>query len=155
MSTVTVEKQNSAMSNAFKAVAVLWVVWGVVHMFFGVATMAVDTSEGFANIAAGVESDALEADYHPAVGAILNQHGWNLLWFGIVTTIGGFMVWRASMTAVWVSAMVGGLADVGYLTFVDFGGHGTFAPGTLMTLIAGAACPLSVWIWNEQRSVAS
>ena len=137
--------------NALRMTAALWVLWGVVHAFFGAAIMATGASEGFAAIAAGVSPDAVRADYHPAVSAILNQHGWNLLWFGIVTTVGGVMIWRGSMTAIWVSAMVGGLADLGYLVFIDFGGYGTFVPGTLMTIIAGSAIVLGGWVWSAQR----
>ena len=61
------------------------------------------------------------------------------------------MIWRRNLTAVWVSAMVGGLADLGYLVFVDFGGYGTFVPGTLMTIIAGSAIVLGGWVWSAQR----
>jgi len=138
-------------TKVLRITAVLWVIWGVVHAFFGAAIMATGASEGFAAIAAGVSPDAVRADYHPAVSAILNQHGWNLLWFGIVTTVGGVMIWRGSMTAIWVSAMVGGLADLGYLVFIDFGGYGTFVPGTLMTIIAGSAILLGGWAWSAQR----
>lgn len=140
---------------ALKAAAILWVIWGLVHALFGVATLAVPASDGFAAIAAGVPAEEFAADYHSAVGAILNQHGWNLLWFGAVTTIGGALIWRQNMTAIWVSAMVGGLADLGYLTFLDFPGYGTFFPGTLMTLIAGSAIVLSFWVWLPRRGRAA
>jgi hypothetical protein len=117
--------------------------------------MATGASEGFAAIAAGVSPEAVSAAYHPAVSAILNQHGWNLLWFGIVTTVGGVMVWRRNLTAIWVSSIVGGLADLGYLTFVDIGGYGTFFPGTLMTLIAGSAILTGGWVWLAQRKTSA
>jgi len=146
---------SNAKINALRATAVLWVIWGVVHAFFGVAIMSMDASEGFAAIAAGVDPEAVRATYHPAVAAILNQHAWNLLWFGAVTTIGGVMIWRRNMTAIWVSAMVGGVADLGYLIFVDFGGFATFIPGTLMTLIAGSATVLGGWVWLTERDSAA
>ena len=143
---------NKAQTTSLKLSGLLWVLWGLVHAFFGVAIMLSDSSAGFAAIAAGVDAEVVKADYHPAVGAILNQHGWNLLWFGIVTTIGGVFIWRQNMTAIWVCAMVGGLADLGYLAFVDFGGYGTFFPGTVMTLIAGSAIALGGWVWIVQRN---
>jgi len=146
---------NNTQINALRATAILWVIWGVVHCFFGVAIMATGASEGFAAIAAGVSPEAVSAAYHPAVSAILNQHGWNLLWFGIVTTVGGVMVWRRNLTAIWVSSMVGGLADLGYLAFVDIGGYGTFFPGTLMTLIAGSAILTGGWVWLAQRKTSA
>jgi len=140
-------------ASVLKITSILWVVWGIVHAFFGVAVLSFDASDGFAAIAAGVDADAVGADYHPAVEAILNQHGWNLLWFGLVTTLGGIMIWKGSRTAIWVCAMVAGLADLGYLIFVDFGGYGTFVPGTLMTIIAGSAILLGGWILLSERRV--
>jgi len=137
-----------------KVTGVLWVFWGLVHAFFGVATMAVDASTGFAYIAAGVAPEALAGDYHPAIGNILNQHGWNLLWFGVATTIGGVLVWRRNTTAIWVSAMVGGLADLGYFVFLDIPGYATFFPGTTMTLVSGAATALGFWVWFAERNRA-
>ena len=142
---------NHKQVNALRVAAVLWVIWGVVHALFGVAIMATGASEAFAALAAGVSPEAVSADYHPAVSAILNQHGWNLLWFGIVTTVGGVMIWRRNLTAIWVSSMVGGLADLGYLTFVDIGGYGAFFPGTVMTIIAGSAILTGGWVWLAQR----
>jgi hypothetical protein len=136
---------------ALKVAGVLWVIWGLVHALFGVAIISMDASGGFAAIAAGVSPGALSADYHAAIEGILNQHAWNLLWFGVVTTIGGVMIWRRNMVAIWVTSMVGGLADLGYLIFVDFPGYATFFPGTLMTLIAGSAIVIGGWVWLAQR----
>ena len=61
------------------------------------------------------------------------------------------MIWRRNMVAIWVTSMVGGLADLGYLIFVDFPGYATFFPGTLMTLIAGSAIVIGGWVWLAQR----
>ena len=146
---------SSTHITALKITSVLWVIWGLVHAFFGLATLAVDASTGFAYIAAGVAPEELVAEYHPAVVNILNQHGWNLLWFGTVTTIGGVLVWRRNMTAIWVSAMVGGLADLGYLVFLDIPGYATFFPGTTMTLISGGATVLGFWVWLAHRKTAA
>lgn len=142
---------NNKQIMALKVAGVLWVIWGLVHALFGVAIISMDASGGFAAIAAGVSPGALSADYHPAIEGILNQHAWNLLWFGVVTTIGGVMIWRRNMVAIWVTSMVGGLADLGYLIFVDFPGYATFFPGTLMTLIAGSAIVIGGWVWLAQR----
>ena len=142
---------NNKQIMALKVAGVLWVIWGLVHALFGVVIISADASDGFAAIAAGVSPGALSADYHPAVEGILNQHAWNVLWFGVVTTVGGVMMWRRNMVAICVSSMVGGLADLGYLIFVDFPGYATFFPGTLMTLIAGSAIVLGGWVWLAQR----
>ncbi|MEO1026193.1 MAG: hypothetical protein AAFX07_11650 [Pseudomonadota bacterium] len=143
----------AAHKNALKAAAILWVIWGLVHLLAGVIVLSSDASGGFAAIADAVDPAALAADYHPAAGGILNQHGWNLGWFGIATVIGAVFIWRQSITAIWVTGMVGGLADLGYLLFVDFPGYVNFFPGTVMTIISGAAIVLSFWVWLSTRGV--
>ena len=142
---------SNSQNLALKVAAVLWVIWGLVHALAGIIVLSSDASGGFAAIADAVPSEELLAEYHPAVGGILNQHGWNLLWFGVATLIGAIFVWRANMTAIWVTGMVGGLADLGYLLFVDFGGFVHFVPGTLMTIVSGSAIVLSFWVWLSHR----
>lgn len=140
------------MSNlALKLSAILWVIWGFVHVLGGIITISVDTSSGFQGIAAAVEPSALLAQYHPAVGAILNQHGWNLLWAGSVTIVGAYFIWFKNATAIWVTAMVGGLFDIGYFVFIDLGGYGTFFPGTSMTIVSAAAILLSFYVWFADK----
>lgn len=134
-----------------KLAAALWVIWGLVHAFAGVMTMASDTATGFSNIADAVDPAAFVIGYPDAVGAVLNQHGWNLLWVGIVTVVGAVFIWRQNLTAVWVTAMVGGLLDVGYFVFLDLGGYARFFPGRLMTLISATAILLSGWVWLAHR----
>ncbi|MEM1116373.1 MAG: hypothetical protein AAGJ11_07695, partial [Bacteroidota bacterium] len=107
---------------------------------------------GFGNIADAVDPAVFVLDYPDAVGAVLNQHGWNLLWGGIVTIIGAVFIWRRNLTAIWVTAMVGGLLDVGYFLFLDLGGHVRFIPGTLMTLVSATAILLSGRVWLAYRS---
>ncbi|MEO1798262.1 MAG: hypothetical protein AAFR53_14815 [Pseudomonadota bacterium] len=143
-----------AKANALKAAAILWVIWGLVHAFAGVIVLTSDASGGFQAIADAVDPAALAADYHPAVGGILNQHGWNLGWFGVATIIGAVLIWRQNITAIWVTGMIGGLADLGYLLFVDFPGYVNFFPGTVMTFISASAIVLSFWVWLSQPKAA-
>ncbi|MEL6986072.1 MAG: hypothetical protein AAFO29_26825, partial [Actinomycetota bacterium] len=102
--------------------AVLWVIWGLVHMFAGLITMSRDATGSVQGIADGVESSTLEADYPDAAGAIINQHGFNLFWVGAVTLICAWFIWRRSSIAVFLAAIVGGLTDIGYFIFLDLGG---------------------------------
>lgn len=145
---------SSAETYSLKAASVLWVVWGLVHMLAGVLVLSADAANGFANIADAVDRAALAYDYHPAVGAILNQHAWNLLWGGTVTLICAVFIWRGSMTAIWLAALVGGLLDIGYFIFLDLGHHVNFVPGTLMTLFSASAIILSGWVWLKHRKSA-
>ena len=134
-----------------KIAAGLWVVWGLVHALAGAIVLSSDASGGLQAIADAVEPGLLEAEYHAAVGGILNQHGWNLGWFGLATIIGAAFIWRGNLTAIWVTGMVGGLADLGYLLFVDLPGFVNFFPGTVMTFISGSAILLSFWVWLTTR----
>ncbi len=137
--------------NLLKAAAVLWVIWGLVHLLAGVIVLSSDASGGFSAIADAIDPATLTYDYAPAVGGILNQHGWNLAWIGIVTAIGGVLIWRGSITSIWVTGMIGGLTDLGYLLFVDFPGYVNFVPGTVMTIVSGSAIILSFYVWLTER----
>lgn len=66
-----------------------------------------DAPGGFTAIADAIDPSTLAADYAPAVGGILNQHGWNLGWFGVATIIGAWFIWNGNMTAIWVTGMIG------------------------------------------------
>ncbi|MEM9989869.1 MAG: hypothetical protein AAF723_10160, partial [Pseudomonadota bacterium] len=68
----------SLTSLLLKISAGLWVVWGLVHMFAGVLTMASDTPTAIGNIADAVDRTTLAMTYPDAAGAIINQHGFNL-----------------------------------------------------------------------------
>jgi len=146
---------NKSHALALKIAAVLWVIWGLVHTFAGMVVLFNDASGGFQAIADAVDPAALQSEYNAAVGGILNQHGWNLGWFGIATLIGSVLIWRQNMTAIWVTGMIGGLADLGYFLFVDLPGYVHFFPGTLMTLVSGSAILLSFWVWLSNRKAVS
>ncbi|MEO0548255.1 MAG: hypothetical protein AAF035_15105 [Pseudomonadota bacterium] len=128
-----------------KISAVLWVIWGLVHMFAGVMTISQDTAGAISGIADAVDPALLAGDYHPAVGAIINQHGFNLLWIGAFTVVGAVFIWRHSINAIFMTAIVGWVTDVGYFVFLDLGGFVNFVPGTVMTIISTAAVVLSFW----------
>jgi hypothetical protein len=138
-------------SNALKLAAVLWVIWGLVHALAGYIVLTSDATGAVQAIADGVPPSELVANYPDAAGGILNQHGWNLGWFGIATIIVAVFIWRENLTAIWVTGMVGGMADLGYLFFVDFPGYVNFVPGTVMTIISGSAVVLSFWVWIKNR----
>ncbi len=114
-----------------------------------------DATGGFQAIADAVDLASLQTDYHTAVGGVLSQHGWNLGWFGIATVIGAILIWRKNITTIWVAGMIGGLADIGYLLFVDFPDYVNFVPGTVMTFISASAVALSFWVWLSARRVTS
>jgi len=134
---------NASYGLLLKIAAVLWAVWGLVHMFAGVMTISQDAAGAVAGIADAVDPALIAHDYHPAVGAVLNQHGFNLLWIGAFTVVGGVYIWRQSVTAIFMTAIVGWVTDLGYFLFMDLGGFVNFVPGTVMTIISSAAVVLS------------
>ena len=134
-------------SHALKVAAILWIIWGLVHMFAGIMTIGQETSAAVAGIADAVGASELANDYHAAVGALINQHGFNLLWIGAFTVVGGVFIWRGSATAIFMTAIVGWVTDVGYFVFMDLGGFVHFVPGTVMTIVSSAAVALSLWAY--------
>lgn len=139
----------------FKVAAILWIIWGLVHIFAGVITdyfiLSGDVSGAVAGIADDVDPSTLQMDYPAAAGAIIGQHGFNLLWIGAVTFISAFYIWKGNKNAVFLAAITGGLTDLGYFLFMDLGGFSKFMPGTVMTLICAAAIILSLYAYFKSK----
>lgn len=143
----------------FKISAVLWVIWGIVHVFAGVMTdsfiLSGDIPGAISGIADAIDPASVQMDYPPAAGAIIGQHGFNLLWIGLVTLISAFYVWKGDKNAIFLAAICGGLADLGYFLFIDLGGFSNFAPGTIMTIVSASAIILSFLAYFNTKDVAS
>ena len=139
-----------------KASSVLWIIWGIVHIFAGVMTMkgilTDDISASISGIADAVDANSLQMDYPKAAGAIIGQHGFNLFWIGIVTFISAFYVWNGNKNAIFLAAITGGLADLGYFLFMDLGGHVNFVPGTVMTIVSASAIIMSFYVHFTSNS---
>ena len=131
------------MNVLLKISAILWIIWGLVHILAGVMTMKFilsdDITGAVSGIADALDPATLKVAYPPAAGSIIGQHGFNLFWIGIVSTVSAFGVWKGNANAIFLAALVGGLADVGYFLFMDLGGHVNFVPGTVMTIVSATA----------------
>ena len=116
-------------------------------MFAGIMTdifiLSGNIQGAVAGIADAVDPATLAADYPPASGAVIGQHGFNLLWIGLVTFICAFYIWKGNKNAIFLAAICGGLADLGYFLFMDLGGYVHFMPGTFMTIVSSSAIILS------------
>lgn len=139
------------LSILFKIAAVLWIIWGLVHIFAGVITMYFintgDISAAIGGIADAIDPSSLQLDYPAAAGAIIGQHGFNLAWIGLTTLISAFFIWKGNKNAIFLAAITGGLADLGYFLYLDLGNHVHFVPGTVMTLISASAILLSFYAY--------
>ncbi|MEL7159216.1 MAG: hypothetical protein AAFN92_00550 [Bacteroidota bacterium] len=143
------------LSILFKTSAVLWAIWGIVHVFAGVMTVyfvtTQDISGAVSGIADGIDPVTVQMDYPAAAGAIIGQHGFNLLWVGLVTFLCAFYVWKGNKNAIFLAAITGGLTDLGYFIFIDLGGFNNFVPGTVMTIISAAAIALSFYAYSQRE----
>lgn len=138
-----------------KVITVLWVIWGLVHMLAGVLTIAQIAPGSIAGVADAVDPTVFHPTYHAATDALINQHGFNLLWIGAFTIVGGVYIWRRSAMWLLFTAVVGGLTDVGYFVFMDLGGFVNFMPGTVMTLVSGSAIVLSAIVYFRGQDAES
>mgnify|MGYP001311148560 CR=1 FL=1 len=142
-------------SKLLKLSAVLWGVWGLVHILAGVLTikgiLTGDISAAVAGIADAVDPVSVKMDYPEAAGALIGQHGFNLFWIGIVTFVSAFYIWRGNKNAIFLAAITGGLADLGYFFFMDLGGFVNFVPGTVMTIVSLLAIILSVTAYFKSK----
>lgn len=143
----------SSHTTTFRTIAILWIVWGLVHALAGTMVISQNAAGAIAAIADAVDPALLAGPYHDAVGAVINQHGFNLLWIGLTTIVSAVFIWRGAVIALFVAGLVGGLADVGYFLFMDLGGFVNFVPGTVMTLVSATAIILSIWVWHSNRNL--
>lgn len=96
----------------------------------------------------------LSGAYPAAAGAIIGQDGFNLFWICIVTFVCAFYIWKGNKNAVFLAALNGGLADLGYFLFLDLGGFVHFVPGTVTTLISASAIVLSFYAYFRGRDLS-
>lgn len=140
-----------------KIISVLWMIWGFVHVFAGVVTVARPAPDSVAGVADAIDRAEFTGSYHPAADALINQHGFNLFWIGLATMVCAVLIWRNTPNLLYVlllAAIVGGLADVGYFVFMDLGGFVNFMPGTVMTLVSASAILLSIWVWRSHKNLS-
>jgi len=140
----------------FKIISILWIVWGFVHVFAGILTMkgylTGDIAASISGIADAIDPSLLQMNYPQAAGAVIANHGFNLFWIGMVTFISGFLIWKGNKHAVFLAAIVGGLADLAYFLFMDLGGFVNFVPGTVMTIISATAIALSIFVYSKKKN---
>ncbi|MFY0654658.1 MAG: hypothetical protein JXQ96_21675 [Cyclobacteriaceae bacterium] len=139
----------------FKVSAVLWFIWGAVHMLAGIMTdsfvLSGDIAGAVSGVADAIDPDTLQADYPDAAGALIGQHGFNLLWVGLVTLICSFFIWKGNKNAIFLAAIAGGLTDLGYFLFMDLGGYVNFVPGTVMTIVSFLAISTSFYAYFKSN----
>lgn len=125
----------------FRVAGVLWAMWGVLHLVAGVALLPTFTSE-VASVPEEVKV-MLGSEIPFYVRRTLAEHTFNNAWFGLVVSVGSALVWRGSRLGVFLCAIVGGLAHLGFTVFMVVPGYAN-AVGVAMTFIAAGALVLSL-----------
>ena len=139
-----------------KTSSILWIIWGVFHVFVGAFLLYLlmngQTAEALNGIAGTVPIDSLQMEYPEVVVATIKQHAFNLGWFGLVTLIAGIFIWQKNATAIWLAVLVGGLGDFGYFIFIDVADL-AIPPGPQMTWISGLAIILSLYVYFKTNKL--
>ncbi len=113
---------------AYRLGAIFYILWGIMHAMFGAQIIIQNTGEGpFAviqSIYADIGPQMTPKEPGSVIGALMNQHGWNLLWFGVfATVVGAFYNWRNSFSGYWYNLAVVSLADIGFIVAVLIPGY--------------------------------
>jgi len=119
---------------AHKIGAVLYVIWGVLHVAFGATMLYTLSAEGGTSVLAIVGSAVPYADLPQNLdgiaNAILGQHSWNLLWFGLFAIIVGVkMNWKNSRLGYWLNLGFVSAADIAFVIAILIPGYITLADG--------------------------
>jgi len=126
------------MRNA-KIGAVFFGLWGLLHTIGGGAMLATSIGgieDGFGLFLKSAGSDGALAN------AILQYHSFNILWFGIASTVvAATMNWKNSRPGLYFNLAIAGLADLGLVLFMLLPGYLSWANGSqgivLFLLAAG------------------
>lgn len=70
-----------------------------------------------------------------------------------MTFICAFFIWKGNNNAIFLAAITGGLADLGYFLFMDLGGYSKFMPGTTMTIVSSLAIITSFYVYFQKRKL--
>lgn len=108
--------------NKPKIISILWFLWSLPHIFPGAFAIKNALENDISSIDflfPDVRSEALMREYPREVEAILvtfGQHGFNLMWFGLVALVLSVYIWlHESQTALIFAAVIVGFADLGAL----------------------------------------
>lgn len=126
----------------YRVAAVLWAMWGLLHLAAGLSVMRTFASE-VAGVPESVKLTVMGSELPFLVRRSLAEHQFNNSWFGLVVLSGSALVWRGSRTGVLLCTIVGGLAHLGFTIFQVVPGYSN-AVGVAMTFIAASAVVLSL-----------
>jgi len=121
-------------NNAHKIGAILYGLWGVLHIYFGVWMLYALSTEGAAAVIAivgsGVPESTLPQSLDPVTAATIGQHAWNILWFGIFgVVVAAFLNWKNSLAGYWANLVVVSAGDAGFTVAILIPGYIAISDG--------------------------
>lgn len=113
---------------SYRLGAIFYVLWGIMHIMFAVQIFILNIDESTYSVIKNIYLDSgnklTPTELGNVVGAIMNQHAWNLLWFGtFATIIGALYNWHNSLVGYWGNLIVVSLADIGFIAAVLIPGY--------------------------------
>jgi len=108
--------------------AVFYILWGIMHVMFAVQIFMLNIGESSHAVIQEIYSDtgpiSTPTELGNVIAALINQHAWNLLWFGAFAAIVGALYnWRNSLAGYWSNLAVVSLADIGFIGAVLIPGY--------------------------------
>ena len=147
--------------NAHKIGAVLYGLWGGLHIYFGVWMLYALNTKGAAAVIAivgtGVDPSTLPTSLDPVTAATIGQHAWNILWFGIFgVTVAAFLNWKNSVAGYWANLVVVSAGDAGFTVAILIPGYIAMADGIEGPLLWIPAVIFStIGILNNRKAKAA
>ena len=119
---------------SYKWGAIAYVLWGIMHAIIGIQILVLNIGDSTHTAISSLYSDTgsipIPKELGPVVGAIMNQHAWNLLWFGVfAVVVGSVLNWRNSSAGYWANLAVVSLSDIGFIVAILVPGHISIAVG--------------------------
>ena len=119
---------------AYKWGAISYILWGVMHAMIGLQILWINLGQSSRQVISSLYLDAGTISTPPQLGSVIsgliNQHGWNLFWFGVVAVIVAVIGnWRNNRAAYWANLALVSLADIGFIFAILIPGYIKLAIG--------------------------
>jgi len=112
----------------YKLGSIFYVLWGIMHIMFAIQIFMLNIGDSTFAVIQNIYNDAgpvsTPNELGNVINAIMNQHAWNLLWFGVfAAVIGALYNWHNSKAGYWSNLAVVSFADLGFIFAVLIPGY--------------------------------
>lgn len=119
---------------SYKWGAIFYILWGVMHAMIGIQILSINLGQSTYVVITSLYTDAGPAltphELGSVTSALMNQHAWNLLWFGVFATVVAVKWnWKNNIAAYWTNLAVVSLADIGFIAAILIPGYISISMG--------------------------